>query len=36
VAGTPVEAAAESMQRGFDTLVESQKNILNFAVKRSA
>jgi dsDNA-binding SOS-regulon protein len=36
VAGTPVEAAAESMQRGFDTLVESQKNILKFAVKRSA
>jgi dsDNA-binding SOS-regulon protein len=36
VAGTPVEAAAESMQRGFDTLVESQKNILNFATKRSA
>ncbi len=36
VAGTPVEAAADSMQRGFDTLVESQKNILNFAAKRSA
>jgi hypothetical protein len=36
VAGTPVEAAAESMQRGFDTLVENQKNLLKFAVKRSA
>jgi hypothetical protein len=36
VAGTPVEAAAESLQRGFDTLVESQKNILTFASKRSA
>jgi hypothetical protein len=36
VAGTPVEAAAESMQRGFDTFVEGQKNILNFATKRSA
>jgi hypothetical protein len=36
VAGTPVEAAADSVQRGFDTFVESQKNILNFAAKRSA
>ncbi|HSY35907.1 MAG TPA: hypothetical protein VK814_09170 [Acidobacteriaceae bacterium] len=36
VAGTPVEAAADSIQRGFNTLVESQKNILNFAAKRSA
>jgi hypothetical protein len=36
VAGTPVEAAADSIQRGFDTLVDSQKNILNFAAKRSA
>jgi hypothetical protein len=36
VAGTPVEAAAESIQRGFDTLVESQKSILNIASKRSA
>lgn len=36
VAGTQAEAAADSMQRGFDTLVESQKNILNFASRRSA
>ena len=36
VAGTPAEAAADSMQHGFDTLVESQKNILKFAAKRSA
>jgi hypothetical protein len=36
VAGTPVEAAADSIQRGFDTLVESQKNILNFASRRTA
>ena len=36
VAGTPAEAAADSMQHGFDTLVESQKNILNFAARRSA
>jgi hypothetical protein len=34
VAGTPVEAAAESMQRGFETLVETQKEILNIASKR--
>jgi hypothetical protein len=36
VAGTPVEVAAESMQRGFDTLVENQKEILNVASKRTA
>jgi hypothetical protein len=36
VAGTPVEAAADSIQRGFDTLVEAQKEILNIASKRTA
>jgi dsDNA-binding SOS-regulon protein len=35
VAGTPVEAAAESIQRGFDTLVETQKEILSIASKRA-
>jgi len=35
VAGTPVEAAADSIQRGFDTLVETQKEILNIATKRA-
>ena len=35
VAGTPVEAATESIQRGFDTLVETQKEILNIASKRT-
>jgi 5'-3' exonuclease len=34
VAGTPAEAAAESIQRGFETLVETQKGILNIASKR--
>jgi hypothetical protein len=34
VAGTPVEAATDSIQRGFDTLVETQKEILNIATKR--
>jgi hypothetical protein len=29
-----VEAAADSIQRGFDTLVESQKEILNIASRR--
>jgi len=36
IAGTPAEAAADSMQRGYDTLVETQKKILNIASKRSA
>jgi len=36
VAGTPVEVAADSIQRGFDTLVETQKEILNIASKRPA
>ena len=35
VAGTPVEAAAESMQRGFDNLAETQKEILTIASKRT-
>jgi len=36
VAGTPIEAAADSIQRGFDSLVESQKHVLNIATKRTA
>lgn len=36
VAGTPVEVAADSIQHGFDTLVETQKQILNIASKRPA
>jgi hypothetical protein len=36
VAGTPVEAVADSMQRGFDSLAETQKEILNIALKRTA
>jgi dsDNA-binding SOS-regulon protein len=36
VAGTPAEAAADSIQRGFDTLIETQKEILNIASKRTA
>jgi hypothetical protein len=36
VAGTPVEVAADSIQRGFDSLVETQKEILNIASKRTA
>jgi dsDNA-binding SOS-regulon protein len=36
VAGTPVAAAADSIQRGFDTLVEAQKEILSIASKRTA
>ena len=36
VAGTPIEVAADSVQRGFDSLVETQKEILNIALKRTA
>jgi hypothetical protein len=36
VAGTPAAAAADSFQRGFDTLLEAQKGILNIASKRTA
>ena len=36
VAGTPVAAAADSIQRGFDSLVETQKESLNIAAKRTA
>jgi hypothetical protein len=36
VAGTPVEAAADSIQRGFDSLIETQKEFLNIASKRTA
>jgi dsDNA-binding SOS-regulon protein len=36
VAGTPVAAVADSFQRGFDTLLEAQKEILNIASKRTA
>jgi hypothetical protein len=36
VAGTPAEVAADSIQRGFDSLVETQKEILNVASKRTA
>ncbi len=35
VAGTPVEAAAESVQRGLDNLAETQKEFLNIASKRT-
>ena len=36
VAGTPVEAAADSIQRGFDSLLETQKEFLNILSKRTA
>ena len=36
VAGTPVAAVADTIERGFDSLVETQKEILNIATKRSA
>jgi dsDNA-binding SOS-regulon protein len=36
VAGTPAEAAADSIQRGFETLLDTQKEILNIASKRTA
>jgi hypothetical protein len=36
VAGTPIETAADSIQRGLDSLVETQKEILNIALKRTA
>ena len=36
IAGTPAEVAADSIQRGFDSLVETQKEILNIASKRTA
>lgn len=36
VAGTPVEAAADSIQRGFDSLIETQKEFLNVVSKRTA
>ncbi len=35
VAGTPVEAATDSLQRGFDNLAETQKEILTIASKRT-
>jgi hypothetical protein len=31
--GTPVEAAAESFQRGVDSLIETQKELLDIAAK---
>ena len=36
VAATPAEAAADSIQRGFATLLETQKEFLNIASKRTA
>jgi gas vesicle protein len=33
VAGTPVEAVTDSVQRGFETVVTAQKEILNNAAK---
>jgi hypothetical protein len=36
VAGTPAEAAADSIQRGFDTLIATQKEFLNIASKWTA
>lgn len=33
LAGTPAEAAAESFQRGVDSLIESQKELLDLAAK---
>jgi hypothetical protein len=36
VAGTPVEVTVDSIQRGFDSLVETQKEILHIASRRTA
>jgi len=33
ITGTPVEAAAESFQRGVESLIESQKELLDIAAK---
>ena len=33
LAGTPAEAAAESFQRGVDSLIETQKELLDIAAK---
>ena len=33
VAGTPVEAVTDSVQRGVDTVVSTQKEFLNLATK---
>lgn len=33
IAGTPVEAMADSIQRGFDTAVSAQKEIIDIAAK---
>jgi len=33
IAGTPVEVMTDSLQRGFDTVVSAQKEILNIAAK---
>jgi hypothetical protein len=36
VAGSPAEVAVDSFQRGFDSLIETQKELLNIASKRTA
>jgi hypothetical protein len=33
VTGTPAEAAAESFQRGVDSLIQTQKELLDIAAK---
>jgi len=33
IAGSPVEAVSDSVQRGFDTVISAQKEILNIAAK---
>jgi hypothetical protein len=33
IAGTPAEAVAQSVQRGVDSLIESQKELLDLAAK---